>query len=196
MEIILAAIIGAVATLSAAIVSVYFKARINLKCKNKLLTNHVDQNANVYTALDSIMSEINCDRVHVFEFHNGDSYYSGSSQQKFSSTYEVVRQGISSECIKLQNLRVSNFNVLVKDVVKEDMFICDDVDKIDSCTEKDHLISQGVKSVYSFPIKTLTGQPIGILSVDFVANKNKITPEVINFLKNQSSIISGYICSS
>jgi len=196
MEIILAAIIGAAATLSAAIITSYFKIKLSTKSKSQLLRSHVDQNANVYAALEYTMERLSCDRVHVFEFHNGETYYSGSSQQKFSNTYEVVRDGISSECTKLQNLRISNFNILVKDTIKEEMFLCEDVSKIHSCTEREHLKNQGVKSVYSFPIKTLTGKPIGIFSVDYVAQIKKLTEDQIKFLQNQSTIIGGYISAN
>ena len=196
MEIIWAALIGAGATLAATILSYYFKIKHDHSCKHKLLKDHVNQNDNVYTALDFTMKKLSCDRVHVFEFHNGDTYYSGGSQQKFSSTYEVVRDGVSSECTRLQNLRISNFNILVKDVIHDDIFACEDISTIKSGTEREHLKKQGVKSVYSFPIKTLTGKVVGILSVDYVLTSRTLTREELSFLKNQSVIISGYVCSN
>jgi hypothetical protein len=196
MEIIWAALIGGGATLAATILSYYFKAKHDYNHKHQLLKDHVDQNANVYTALEFTMKELGCDRVHVFEFHNGDTYYSGGSQQKFSSTYEVVRDGISSECTRLQNLRISNFNTLVKDVINDDIFACSDIEKIKSGTERNHLKRQGVKSVYSFPVKTLTGKVVGILSIDYVSNFKNLDEKSLKFLKNQSVIISGYVCSN
>ena len=194
MEVVWAALIGGGATLAATVLSYYFKIKHDYSCKHKLLKDHVDQNANVYAALDYTMAELSSDRAHVFEFHNGDTYYSGGSQQKFSSTYEVVREGISSECVRLQNLRVSNFNILVKDVINDDIFVCPSVSEIRSGTEKEHLKGQGVKSVYSFPIKTLTGKVVGILSVDYVSNAKKLSDSELRFLKNQSIIIGGYVC--
>ena len=196
MEIIWAALIGGGATLATTVLSYYFKVKHDNSCKHRLLKDHVDQNANVYTALDFTMAQLNCDRVHVFEFHNGDTYYSGGSQQKFSSTYEVVKEGISSECTRLQNLRVSSFNTLVKDVINDDIFVCPDASQIKSGAEKEHLKAQGVKSVYSFPIKTLTGKVVGILSVDYVSNDKKLSENQLKFLKNQSVIIGGYVCSN
>lgn len=193
MEIILAALIGAAATLSATLISIYFKNKSNLKCKNELLKTHVDQNANVYTALEYTMEQLNCDRINIFEFHNGDTYYSGSSQQKFSNTYELTKEGISSESTKLQNLRISNFNTLVKEVIKNDMFVCKNINIIDSCTEKEFLKGQGVKSIYSFCIKTLTGKSIGIFSVSYVSNPTQLDEKQIKFLENQAMIIGGYI---
>ena len=108
LAVIFASIISAVGTIAA----VWIKNKFDYKKKNTLESATVS-GINIYKALEYIQSQTNCARAYVFEFHNGDTYYSGGSQQKFSSTYEVVREGISSECVKLQNLRVSNFNILV-----------------------------------------------------------------------------------
>jgi hypothetical protein len=196
MEMVLAAIIGGVATLAATALSYYFKVKYDRDSKHKLLKCHVDQNANVYTALDFTLKELGADRVHIFEFHNGDTYYSGSSQQKFSSTYEVVKNGISSECTNLQNLRISSFNTLIKDVIEKDKFLCPDVDRISPGPSKEHLEKQGVKSVYFFAIKTLTGKNIGILSVDYVFKVKSLNEKELKMLKNQSVIMGGYLCQN
>jgi hypothetical protein len=194
MEIVFAAIIGAVATLATTLLSYWLKVKHDRLNKHRMLKDHIDQNSNVYTALEYTIEKLNCDRVHVFEFHNGDTYYSGGSQQKFSSTYEVVRDGVSSECVRLQNLRISSFNTLIKDVIDKDIFVCPNINEIKSGTEREHLEKQGVQSVYSFPIKTLTGKIVGILSVDYVFSKKELTDRELAFLKNQSVIISGYVC--
>ena len=194
MEVIWAALIGAGATVAATIMSFYYKNKNECLHKSELLKNHVDQNANVYALLDYTMEKIGCDRVHVFEFHNGDTYYSGSSQQKFSSTYEEVQNGVSSEAMNLQNLRISTFNTLIKDVIKNECFLCESIESVSSQTERAHLQRQGVKSVYSFSITTLTGKIIGIFSIDFVQSQRSLTEGDKSFLLNQALILSGYLC--
>ena len=80
MDIIIAATIGAAATVGAVILKTYLESRIE---KGKL-RRHTVQNEDVYRALEYTRGKLDCDRVVVYEFHNGDVYYSGSSQQKFS----------------------------------------------------------------------------------------------------------------
>lgn len=193
MDIFIAAVIGAGATLGATILSYWLKINHEKSNKHLLLKDHVDQNENIYEALDCVVEKFKCDRAHIFEFHNGDTYYSGSSQQKFSSTYEVVGDGISSEGSVLQNLRISSFNTLIKDVINHGCFMCEDINDIETEAEKCHLKRQGVKSVYSFSIKTLTGKIIGVFSIDYVLSRKKMKEEDIVFLKNQAKILSGYL---
>ena len=79
MELI-AAVIGAVSTL----VGVYLTHR--LKGRKDPLPRDIFRNDNIYTALSYLIAETEADRCYVYEFHNGDYYYSGNSQQKFSNT--------------------------------------------------------------------------------------------------------------
>ena len=106
MEIIIASVIAALAS----VFGILVKAKIDKSHKSCKLTKHTIQNEDVYKALEYTLKELEADRVVVYEFHNGDVYYSGSSQQKFSNTYEVLSEGVSSEIKNQQNLRVSSFN--------------------------------------------------------------------------------------
>ena len=60
------------------------------------------QNTNVEKAIRYTLDVLNADRVSVYEFHNGESFYSGSHQQKFSCTYEYFKAGVSSEALGQQ----------------------------------------------------------------------------------------------
>ena len=193
MEPIIASIITAFATLGATVLSLWLRQKHEGRRKEKnILHEHAKRNQNVYAALTYTMEAFGSDRVYVYEFHNGDVYYSGGSQQKFSCTYEEVKEGISSEAQHSQNFRVSNFHYFVDLLIKEKGFCCEAVEKIEDVTFKHLLQDRGVKSFYAVPIKTLSGKIIGLLGIDFVKEEQE---ECVGMdeLRKQSSIISGYL---
>jgi len=186
---IIAAIIGASATICAVVLKTYLSGHWQ---KGKL-EKHTVQNENVYRALEYAREKLLADRVVVYEFHNGDIYYSGSSQQKFSNTYEVVADGVSSELKNQQNLRVSSFNRLIKPLVDADEYGFDDLGDIEDVVSRTFFEDQGTKSTFCVPIQLLTGKIIGILGVDYVKSPQKLKAHQKDFIKNQSCIISGYL---
>jgi len=189
---ILAAVITALATVA----SVFMGQRFMNKKGKECVIRETSQNANVYTALQYIMGQMKADRGYVMEFHNGDVYFSGRGQQKFSCTYEIVEEGISPESPSSQNHRVSNYHAYINEIVTNGYFLHREITNI-----KDqafyHMISRkGIQSIYNVPIKTLDGKVIGILGVDYV--KNQIpeegeSEETYEFMRRQARIIAGYL---
>lgn len=191
MEIIIASLIAGIATVLAAALKGAFSGQ-KKACK---LVKHTIQNEDVYRALEYILDNLNADRVVVYEFHNGDIYYSGSSQQKFSNTYEVLSEGVSSELKNQQNLRVSSFNRFIKPLIDNDEYSFGEISNIDNVGIKEFFEDQGTKSTFCVPIKLLTGKIIGILGVDFVKGTKVLDDKEKKFSKNQATIIAGYLKS-
>jgi hypothetical protein len=189
MDIIIAGSIGAAATLIATLL----KLRWSCKLEKNKLKKHTVQNEDVYRALQYTLDYLSTDRVVVYEFHNGDIYYSGSSQQKFSNTYELVGDGISSELKHQQNLRVSSFNRFVKPLVDNDYYEFKSLDDVEDVVIRNFFADQGTYSTYCVPIKLLSGKIIGILGVDFVRREKNIPDDHKRFIKNQATIIAGYL---
>ncbi len=184
---IICALIGGVFT----IFGVYISTK--LRQRKDPLPFDLDRNDNINTALSYTLEKLGADRCYVHQFHNGDHYYSGNSQQKFSCTYEIVEEGISCEAPSSQNHRVSNYNYFIKDLVKNDGFCYGKVNDIEDSTLKDKLKKQGVESIGCVPIKLLNGRIIGVLGVDFVKNKKQVCGEGMSLLRMQSKIIAGYL---
>lgn len=192
IEPILAAIITAIATVASVLLSQRFMNRKQKSC----VVRETAQNANVYTALRYIMQEMKADRAYVFEFHNGEVYFSGRGQQKFSCTYETVEEGISVECENSQNHRVSNYHTYINEIVSNGNFIYEDVKNISDQSFLQMIKRKGVDSIYNVPIKTLDGKIIGILGVDYVKSTmpdEGLTEEVYAFMRRQARIVSGYL---
>ena len=193
-SVILSSCIVAATTIGSLFLKEYFQYRKNKK--NTSVERYTQQNTNVEKAIRYTIDQLDADRVYVYEFHNGDHFYSGNHQQKFSCTYESLNSGVSSESLRLQDLRVSTFNGFIKDVLGihgEKSFRLTDIEQIDNPLLRNWLEERGIRSSYAFPIETLNHGVVGILSVDFTKRKTKLTKENISLILNQSKIISGYL---
>jgi len=206
---IIASVITALATLT----SVIFGHRIfknrnqascDSDCKDPVVKDTL-QSRNVYKALEFILTELGGDRAYVIEFHNGNSYLSGRHQQKFSCTHEIVTEGTSRECIEMQEYKVSNYHSYISHLIDDGKFFSFDSDKLDDHAFSSLLHSKGVKSILNVPIKTLSGNIIGILGVDYVKVnidlvkvREKFGEEdfelyLLKFIKAQARAIGGYL---
>jgi len=186
---LLAAAISATATLA----SVWLGRRIMCRKKRDAIVDETIQNGNVYTALQYLLSESGADRAYVMEFHNGAHYFSGRGQQKFSCTYEVVREGISAEFSNSQNHRISNFHHYTSEVVNSQRFEYPNIADIEDTAFQALLRQKGVQSIMNVPIKTLNGKIIGILGIDYVKVPKAFEEEDFKFLKQQARIVTGYL---
>jgi len=189
---IIAAIISAVGALLSVWLGRYL---ISKKNRPDPVIKDSALSANVYTALNYTMEEMNADRAYVFEFHNGGHYYSGRGQQKFSCTHEMAKKGISRECNRSQEHRVSNYHTYISELILNSKFEYDDVNKMLDSSFLMLLNRSGVKSILNIPIKTLNGKIIGILGVDYVGEEipNGFQEENYLLMKTQARIIAGYL---
>lgn len=189
---IIAAFITAIAT----IISVLLGQKLIRRKEKNCIIRENAQNANVYSALKYIMGEMQADRAYIMEFHNGDVYFSGRGQQKFSCTHEVVQEGISAECEFSQNHRVSNYHHYINQLVNEDTFFFETASDINDQPFYQMISKKGIQSIYNVSIKTLNGKIVGILGVDYVKqpfNKKNKDFDVDQFMKRQARTVAGYL---
>lgn len=186
-------VLTGVVSAATAVLGIWLKIKYDEK-KDKQLNYDPQLHGNVITALDFILDETGADRAYVLEFHNGEHYFSGRSQQKLSCTYEVVSEGISVESHSIQNIRVSNFHGLVKSIAQGETFKCKHIEKYnDDMSFKAFLQGKGVQSMFARPVKTLNGKIIGIIILEYVKEPRRWSEEAEEFLNKQSKIVSGYL---
>lgn len=190
-SIIISSCIVAITTIASIFLKEFIQARKNKQ--NACVVKYTQQNENVEKAIRFALSELDADRVHIYEFHNGDHFYSGNHQQKFSCTYEALSAGVSSEALSLQDLRVSTFNQFIKKVVNDFKFEVLDSSSLEDSLLKNWFDVRGIASSFSFPIRTLNKNIIGIINIDFTKHKDKLTEEEKTFIIQQSKIIGGYL---
>jgi hypothetical protein len=186
-------VLTGVVSAATAVFGMYLKMKYDEK-KSKEFSYDPRQHSNVISALEYTMQKTEADRVYVLEFHNGEHYFSGRSQQKLSCTYEVVSEGISCESQKIQNVRISNLHGLVKSIAKEETFICPKVSEYtDDISFKSFLETKGVKSLFAAPIKSLNGKILGVIGLEYVKESRMWGEDAEDFVTKQARVISGYL---
>lgn len=119
--------------------------------------------------MDYVKELVNADRIHLYEFHNGEHYSDYRSAYKFSCSYEVARAGkraVRKDCVQLP---ISVMPRFINKITTEGKFYCDDIEKI-----KDNMASTyefknnlGIKSFYDVAIRNSEGTIIGFVAVQW-----------------------------
>ena len=202
---IVAYLMAAVASCAATLGAVWLRHKLQKDEKCDTVAEETKHNENVYAALNFALEEMGADRAYVLEFHNGIHYFSGRSQQKFSCTYEIVQEGISTECQASQDHKISTYHTYISELVKNEKFEYTDIKHIEDHVFGGLLRHKGVKSIYNVPIKTLNGKIIGILGVDYVKQhavkdnaENNTQAKIFNedtssFMQRQARVMAGYL---
>lgn len=129
---------------------------------------------------------LNADRIHVYEFHNGEHYSDYRSAYKFSCTYEVFKAGnqsVQQKCISLPTNCMPQF---VNEITEHEKFICKDLEDL-----KDNMPSTynfkkalNIGAFYDLAIKNSKGNIIGFIAIHwFSKEKMQINEEEIKSLK-------------
>lgn len=196
--IIVALITGVVSPMTLQLMQYYLKKRNDSKkVKHSLNQNeaiHTDEQ--ITSKLKTIMAKYHCDRVWIGEFHNGGKTYSGKSFQRFSTTYEVVTQGVATESVNTQNIPTSIFSLFFKKLMEIGHYYTQNVNKTDdpmSFAMQNFWGDRGVSSFICVSIKDIEGNFVGFLCLDGVINDLVITEEDIDNLVIAASNLAGYL---
>lgn len=198
MELIGAFLTGVVGPILYLLISKYLQ---NQKEKGKdVIKDTLKSTMIIEEELEQIRDEFNSDRAWISQFHNGGNFYpTGKSIQKFSIFYEVAKKGISSVSHTFNNIPCSlypkAFDHMLNDEQKG-IFIPDYSDaKIATYGLKGAAESVGTKSSYLIPLFTLDEKYIGVLGIDYVTKKKRITKDEWEHLQIKASRIAGFLSS-
>ena len=144
----------------------YNDHKISVKSKNNLM-QQVKKDEIVHLAIKEVRRRYEADRVYIWQFHNGGTFYTTSPIQKISITYERCSQGLERKIEKNQNYLISNFNSYIKDVMDGNMFF-PDISKMEDIGLRSLAQSNGTKSHCAVPIYDKEKHLIAILSMDWV----------------------------
>lgn len=148
----------------------FFRRMTDKKEKNRSRESLMQQIKNdeiVHLSIREIRRRYNADRVYIWQFHNGGSFYTNAPMQKVSITYERNSDGLERKAEKNQNHLVSHFTSFVKSVLDMKMFYSD-VNKMEDLGLRSLSLSQGIKSHASVPIFDRDKNLVAILSLDWV----------------------------
>jgi len=184
---ILAALISALATFGAIWLKHY------LYEKKQDISSHNRSNENIYSSLQEILKEFGADRAYIYEFHNGEHFFSGQPQKKFSCSYEWTGEGVSSESNRSQNYRVTNFHKYISRLISDGEFFRGDVELIRDFSFRALLQEKGVESLYNIVLKSANGKHIGFVGIDYVKSKKNLNDAEKRELRVWARQIGAYL---
>lgn len=175
---------------------VFLKFYLDNKRKNKKdpLNDLLVNSDLINDELNSILEEIDADRVWIAQFHNGAYYYpSGKSIRKFTIFYEQTAESVSKISNYFQSIPCSLYSRSLAHILNDDgLYIKDykdgDYHELGSVGD-----TGGTKSSVYYPLYSFDQKPIGFLCVDWVKHKANMKEDGLELLKNKSYRIAGYL---
>ena len=122
--------------------------------------------------MDYAKEILNADRIHLYEFHNGEHYSDWRSAYKFSCSYEVTKAGTPSMRCKCIGLPISIMPRFIHKITTEGKFICDNIENIknDMISTYEFKKNIGIKSFYDVAIRNKLGNVIGFIAIQWDKN--------------------------
>ena len=147
----------------------YIKKKLKRPDVSKKIPGQNKIDLEIMTQMDYTKELLNADRIHIYEFHNGDHYSDYRSAYKFSCSYEAIKAGkvpVRTKCI---NLPISVMPKFINKITTEGMFACDDISKIKDDMPSTHAFKRelGVKSFYDVAIRNASGNIIGFVAIQW-----------------------------
>lgn len=144
--------------------------------KNIPLQNQID--IDIMTKMDYAKELLNADRIHIYEFHNGEHYSDYRSAYKFSCSYEAIKAGKIPLRNKCTNLPISVMPKFINKITSNGYFSCEDISKLKEDMPSTHAFKRelGVKAFYDVAIRNVSGNIIGFVAIQW----DKGTTQSIN----------------
>lgn len=148
----------------------YFKQmrdkKEKIKSKEKLI-EQIQKDEIVHLAIREVRRRYNADRVYIWQFHNGGSFYTTSPMQRLSITYERCSDGLERKADKNQNHLIANFSTYIKDIMDGNMFY-PNIEDMNDIGLRSLSQSNGTKSHCAVPIYDKDSHLVALLCLDWV----------------------------
>lgn len=172
-------IIGATLLLCGQELIKWIKARRKLSHAAENMIKTLDSSSRIQDCLDELRHIVQCDRIHVMEYSNGNTSLVGNSFKNYSIRYESVNPIYAPVMKDYQNVPVGQYSELLKDIQRFGYKYIGFDD--DSAIGRLHR-TYGIKSSYKFRI----GDHIvnGSVSLAWHNEDYKMTPKQISIVKD------------
>jgi hypothetical protein len=148
----------------------YFRKKEDKKRKEKSkedLMEQIERDEIIHLALRDVRRQFHADRIYIWQFHNGGNFYTESSMQKASITYERCSEGLERKSEKYQGVLVSLFAWYMKQVMMNESYFLD-MEEIEDIGIRSLCTGNGTKSHVATPMFDDKNHLIGILCMDWV----------------------------
>lgn len=189
-----------VALIAAGYFQKYRKQQSEKQSKTKLV-EQIQKDELIHFSLREIRRKYNIDRVYVIQYHNGGQFYTESSMQRASITYERCSDGLERLTDRYQNILVSNFAWYNSELLKNQCYYYNIDEEIDDITMKSLFRSYGTSSHCGIPIYDRDKHLVAVLGFDWVfsdidselISDNKFTEEAIESMMQDANSIRTYL---
>lgn len=151
----------------------------------KMLPRQNKLDLEILNKLEYVKEILNADRIHVYEFHNGEHYSDYRSAYKFSCTYEVFKAGnqpVQQRCINLPTNCMPQF---IHRITDDGKFICKDLEELKTSMPSTYNFKKSIDvgAFYDIAIHNKEGNIIGFIAIHWINKENmKIDRDTINQL--------------
>lgn len=177
--------VSSVATLLGVFLSWYLKYKYG-EYKQKKIEKEISNSKLIQTILDQLLEEYSCQRVFIFQRHNGGKYQTGKSMTKLSTSFESLEEGVSTEFIQYQNLPMSLYSNFVEDVTKHKA-IYPITEDISDLITKAFFTQRGTKSATVYPIKK-SQDMVGLIGFEWTHTSENFESTLIKIQEDVKSI--------
>lgn len=168
---ILAAVIASVTTIVVTFVSYLLKLRYDTKKKATTTEDRIRRDNILYSIISELKTRFAFDRVMIYMFHNGSSYYTGEAMQKVSVAFETTKSNVRPIAHTLQNIPAGIFNRLLNCLLSARSVSIPDTDQETDDHFRNLLSSYDIKSYYAIRIEDDRGWN-GILACEYHTLQN------------------------
>ncbi len=181
----------------------YFRKKEDKKRKDKSkedLMEQIERDEIIHLALRDVRRQFHADRIYIWQLHNGGNFYTESSMQKASITYERCSEGLERKSEKYQGVLVSLFAWYMKQVMMNESYFLD-MEEIEDIGIRSLCTGNGTKSHVATPMFDDKNHLIGILCMDWVFSSipseiitdGKFNQEFIQEVTQLSSSLKTYL---
>ena len=127
----------------------------------------------ILNRMEEVKELLDADRVHVYEFHNGEHYANGRSALKISCTYEVCRAGVNSMQRESMSMPISCMPRYIATILDNYVVDVKDIEDVkDSMPATFNFkVSHGIKAYTNVVILNKLKEPVGCIEVQWFDKK-------------------------
>ena len=151
------------------------------------LMEQIKKDEIVHLAIRDVRRRYNADRVYIWQFHNGGSFYTTSPMQKLSITYERCSDGLERKAEKNQNHLITSFTSYITDTMNGIMYY-PNIEDMSDIGLRSLSSSSGTKGHCAVPIYDKEKHLVAILCLDWV-----FSPIPEEFIKKDGKFTQDFI---
>jgi GAF domain-containing protein len=166
------------------------RLKMEKKADKTPMREALDASSIIDNQIENILSELECDRVWIAQFHNGGHFYpTGKSIQKFSIFYEKSTPNLPPLLHTFQNIPVSLFPRVLSKVYQDQEISVEDVSTAEDTYGLEYMTTQfGTKSMCAVGLYSLDDHLIGVLNISF-KESHRITRDEWILIRQKAGVI-------